>query len=193
DAGIHRPGGPGRAAGPPHRRSHRARARRRRDQGRRRTAMRTPRQHGQAMVEFMIITPVMLLLVFGALQFAFLYHAKTALNYATFQTAREGAVNNAHMAIMEAAFARNMAAIYTHDDTIDEVKGARDRIRQEIEDGYVYINVMNPTPDMFDTFGIDPDGDGDREIPSDNLMYRPLTREPISGVTVQDANLLKIW
>jgi hypothetical protein len=144
------------------------------------------------MVEFMIITPVMLLLVFGALQFAFLYHAKTALNYATFQTAREGAVNNAHMAIMEAAFARNMAAIYTHDDTIDEVKGARDRIRQEIEDGYVYINVMNPTPDMFDTFGIDPDGDGDREIPNDNLMYRPLTREPDSGLTVQDANLLKL-
>src|SRR5690606_39001347 len=61
-----------------------------------------------------------------------------------------------------------------------------------IEDGYVQIRVINPTPEMFDTFGIDPDGDGDREIPSDNLMYRPLTREPISGVTVQDANLLKI-
>lgn len=150
------------------------------------------RARGQSMVEFMIITPVMLLLVFGALQFAFLYHAKTALNYATFQTAREGAVNNAHMAIMENAFARNMAAIYTNDDTIDEVKEARDRIRQEIADGYVYIDVINPTSEMFDTFGVDPDGDGNREIPNDNLMYRPLTMEPMSGVTVQDANLLKL-
>jgi hypothetical protein len=144
------------------------------------------------MVEFIIVTPVMLLLVFGALQFAFLYHAKTALNYAAFQTAREGAVNHAHMAIMENAFARNMAAIYTNDDTVAEVIDARDRIRQEIAAGFVLIDVLNPTDEMFDVFGIDPDGDGSREIPNDNLMYRPLTREPLSDATVQDANLLKL-
>ena len=148
--------------------------------------------HGQSMVEFIIVTPVMLLLVFGALQFAFLYHAKTALNYAAFQTAREGAVNNAHMAIMENAFARNMAAIYANDDTIDEVKEARDRIRQEIAAGFVLIDVINPTDEMFNTFGVDLDGDGSREIPNDNLMYRPVTREPLSEATVQDANLLKL-
>jgi hypothetical protein len=147
---------------------------------------------GQSMVEFIIVTPVMLLLVFGALQFAFLYQAKTALNYAAFQTAREGAVNHAHMAIMENAFARNMAAIYTNDDTIAEVVEARDRIRQEIAAGFVLINVVNPTAEMFNVFGIDPDGDGNREIPNDNLMYRPLTREPLSNATVQDANLLKL-
>jgi hypothetical protein len=147
---------------------------------------------GQSMVEYIIVTPVMLLLVFGALQFAFLYHAKTALNYAAFQTAREGAVNHAHMAIMENAFARNMAAIYTNNDTVQEVKDARDRIRQEILAGYVLIDVINPTTEMFNVFGIDPDGDGSREIPNDNLMYRPLTREPMSNATVQDANLLKL-
>jgi len=150
------------------------------------------RCRGQSMVEFMIVTPVMLLLVFGSLQFAFLYQAKTALNYAAFQTAREGAVNHAHMAIMENAFARNMAAIYTHDDTVAEVVQARDRIRQEIAAGFVQIDVLNPTDKMFDVFGIDPDGDGAREIPNDNLMYRPLTREPDSNATVQDANLLKL-
>lgn len=149
------------------------------------------RCRGQSMVEFMIVTPVMLLLVFGTLQFAFLYQAKTALNYATFQTAREGAVNNAHMAIMEYAFARNMAAIYTHDDTVDELKQARDRIRTEIADGFVRIDVLNPTAEMFNSFGVD-DGSGDRFIPNDNLMYRPLDQEPLSGVSVQDANLLKL-
>ncbi|MBI2970018.1 MAG: pilus assembly protein [Gammaproteobacteria bacterium] len=142
------------------------------------------------MVEFIIITPVMLLLVFGALQFAFLYHAKTALNYAAFQTAREGAVNNAHMSIMELAFARNMAAIYTNDDTIAELQEARDRIRQEIEAGFVRIDVINPTFEMFNAFGVDQDGD--RVIPNDNLMYRPLDTEPVSSATVQDANLLKL-
>jgi hypothetical protein len=144
------------------------------------------------MVEFIIVTPVMLLLVFGTLQFAFLYHAKTALNYASFQTAREGAVNQAHMAIMENAFARNMAAIYTNDDNMTEVTDARDRIRQEIAAGFVRIEVINPTGDMFSAFGVDPDGDGTLEIPNDNLMYRPVTREPLSNATVQDANLLKL-
>jgi hypothetical protein len=145
------------------------------------------------MVEFMIVTPVMLLLVFGALQFAFLYHAKTALNYAAFQTAREGAVNHAYMAIMENAFARNMAAIYTNNDTVDEVTSARDRIRQEIEAGFVRIDIVNPTEQMFEVsaFGVNTP-DGDRVIPNDNLMYRPLTREPMSNATVQDANLLKL-
>lgn len=148
---------------------------------------------GQSMVEFMIVTPVMLLLVFGALQFAFLYHAKTALNYATFQTAREGAVNHAYMAIMENAFARNMAAIYTNDDTVAAVVAARDRIRQEITAGFVRIDIVNPTELMFEVaaFGVNTP-DGDRVIPNDNLMYRPLTREPMSNATVQDANLLKL-
>jgi len=150
------------------------------------------KSRGQAMVEFIIVTPVMLLLVFGALQFAFLYHAKTALNYATFQTAREGAVNHAHMAIMENAFARNMAAIYTNNDNLTELTQARDRIRKEIAAGFVFIDVVNPTDEMFNVFGIDPDGDGWDEIPNDNLMYRPVTREPISDATVQDANLLKL-
>lgn len=148
------------------------------------------RVSGQSMVEFIVITPVMLLLVFGALQFAFLFHAKTALNYATFQTAREGAVNNAHMSIMELAFARNMAAIYTHNDDLTELQNARDRIRQEIQAGFVQIQVVNPTFEMFNTFGVD---DGvDKVIPNDNLMYRPLDTEALSGSTVQDANLLKL-
>ena len=148
------------------------------------------RSRGQSMVEFIIITPVMLLLVFGALQFAFLYHAKTALNYAAFQTARDGAVNNAHMALMELAFARNMAAIYTNNDNLTELTEARDRIRDEIAAGFVQIAVLNPTAEMFAAFGID-DG-SDTVIPNDNLMYRPLDTEPLSGLTVQDANLLKL-
>ena len=52
---------------------------------------------GQAMVEFGIIVFVLLLLILGTLQFAFIYHAKIQLNYAAFETARAGALNNARM------------------------------------------------------------------------------------------------
>ena len=68
---------------------------------------------GQAMVEFTIIVMVFLTLIFGALQFALIYHAKTTLNYAAFETARAGSVNNARMWAMEFAFARAMAPLYT--------------------------------------------------------------------------------
>ena len=75
---------------------------------------------GQSMVEFIIVTPVILLLLFGGLQFALIYHAKTALNYATFEAARFGAVSNARMSEMENAFTRGMAAIHTHNPTPDD-------------------------------------------------------------------------
>ncbi len=140
---------------------------------------------GQGMVEFIIITPIILLLLFGALQFALIYHAKTALNYATFEAARFGAVSNGRMTEMENAFARSMAAIHTHDDTPEDVICAREIVRKEIENNFVSIQVLNPPKDAFDP----PVGDGD-VIPNDNLMYR--NSKTKAGLSIQDANLLKI-
>ncbi|MEQ8662106.1 MAG: TadE/TadG family type IV pilus assembly protein, partial [Gammaproteobacteria bacterium] len=71
------------------------------------------RMRGQAMVEFGVIIFVLLLLILGTLQFALIYHAKIQLNYAAFETARAGALNNARMWAMELAFARAMAPLYT--------------------------------------------------------------------------------
>lgn len=67
----------------------------------------------QAMVEFLIVLPVMLLLVMGILQFALIYQAKITLNYATFQAVRAGSINNASISAMNMAFASNMAPLYT--------------------------------------------------------------------------------
>jgi Flp pilus assembly protein TadG len=68
---------------------------------------------GQAMVEFLIVLPVMLLLVLGILQFALIYQAKITLNYAAFETARAGSLNNGNRDAMNLAFASNMAPLYT--------------------------------------------------------------------------------
>jgi len=146
---------------------------------------------GQSMVEFIIVTPVVLLLLFGALQFAFLYHAKTLLNYAAFEAARTGAVSNARMSEMENAFARSMAAIHTHNPTPDDVMCAREVVYKEIESGFVHIDVINPDPDS-NIFAELDDGSisGDLVIPNNNLMYR--SDVSTTGLTIQDANLLKI-
>ncbi len=146
---------------------------------------------GQSMVEFIIVTPIVLLLLFGGLQFAFLYHAKTLLNYAAFEAARTGAVSNARVSEMENAFARSMAAIHTHNPTSDDVMCAREIVYKEIESGFVRIKVINPDPDSNIFTELD-DGsvDGDLVIPNNNLMYRSAVST--TGLSIQDANLLKI-
>ncbi|MBL1141279.1 MAG: pilus assembly protein [Proteobacteria bacterium] len=146
------------------------------------------RHSGQSMVEFIIVTPIILLLLLGAFQFALIYHAKITLNYAAFETARTGAVANARMSEMENAFARAMAAIHTHDDTSDDVMCGREIVYQEIENNFVNIEIINPPAAAFDDNNLDPNGDD--TIPNDNLMYRNAISD--AGLTIQDANLLKI-
>ena len=143
------------------------------------------------MIEFLIVLPVLLMLVLGILQFAFIYQAKITMNYATFEAARAGSLNNAKMSEMETAFSSAMAALYTVSADKDSFTTARQRVRDEIEDEYVRISVINPSPDSFNDHGIT--ADGQVAIPNDNLMYRDAT--PVVGgsnQTLQDANLLKV-
>src|SRR6185503_18117343 len=56
-----------------------------------------PSQSGQAMVEYLIVFPSLLLVILGAVQFALLYHVKNTLQYATFAAARQGSLKNAQM------------------------------------------------------------------------------------------------
>jgi Flp pilus assembly protein TadG len=67
----------------------------------------------QAMVEFIIILPVMLTLILAIIQFALIYKAKITLNYATYETARAGTINNASLEDMHLAFSSSMAPLYT--------------------------------------------------------------------------------
>lgn len=159
------------------------------------------------MTEFIIITPVMFLLVFGVLQFALLFQAKTTLNYATFEAARAGALNNAQVMPMQNAFARAMAAMYYIDveatgvelgeqsGNVARTAEARNRVRTEIrgddDEGIpamAEFNIINPNEDTFTNHGVNENGKC--YIPNDNLMYRD---SQVRGeVNIQDANLLKL-
>lgn len=151
------------------------------------------REKGQSATEFIIVAPVIIMLIFGSFQFALLYRAKITLNYATFQAARAGALNNANRIMMENSLARHLAPLYTRSTTIGnnegEIMWARDRVRQEIIDGFVWVNVLNPDAAAFGS-SLALDIDGDKVIPNDNLMYR--SQLTTSGLTIQDANLLQI-
>ena len=169
---------------------------------------------GQAMVEFTIVLGVLLLLILGTLQFALIYHAKITLNYAAFETARAGTLNNARMWAMELAFARSLAPLYTTpylqmgasgctsnfalsgnepDNralTLFNVQCARQRVRDMIDNDLVRITLVNPSPESFAAHR----PLGEDYIPNDSLMYRSARlRGPAnSEQSIQDANLIKI-
>lgn len=142
------------------------------------------------MTEFLIVLPIMLMLLLGAVQFAFIYHAKTTLNYATIESAKAGSLENAQISAMENGFSRGLAPLFTHDDTVPAVNQARVFVRQEITDGHVKIERINPSKQSFDDFAISVSGI--TQIPNDNLMLRVAKVGSLSGQTIQDANLLKI-
>ncbi|HEC28369.1 MAG TPA: pilus assembly protein, partial [Gammaproteobacteria bacterium] len=53
------------------------------------------RMRGTSLTETLIILPVFLMLTLGALQTALIFEAKSSVNYATFMSARAGAVDHA--------------------------------------------------------------------------------------------------
>src|SRR5690606_18398474 len=146
-------------------------------------------QKAQAMVEFLIIIPVLILLIFGAVQAAFIYSTKNGLNYATFQAARIGAMNNAQYADMRRGLLRGMYPMFTQYPEEDRMK----RTAAEL-DTYLMLTRISPDSASFSAWAEphdDPLGDGEEAdaIPNDNLMYRSTQQSPLS---IQDANLLKI-
>jgi len=156
--------------------------------------------YGQAMVEFIIVIPVLILLIFGAVQIGFIYSAKTTLNYATFQSARLGAVNNATYSSLRRGLIRGIAPLYTSNASLTTVRtdidvginsGGTKRDAQSEVDAYIKITRISPSRKQFEASGFGVKNTYDiYEIPNDNLMYRPTDKK--DGASIQDANLLKI-
>ncbi len=148
-------------------------------------------QTGQSMVEFLIIFPILALLTLGLFQLALIYNAKTTLNYAVFNAARAGAVNHAEKTMIDLALYRGLAPLFTSIDgstsDVQELQIGRDKIREIHENGYICIERLSPGVSAFNDYGKGDDG----MIPNNNLMYRS-AQVGVSGVSIQDANLLKL-
>lgn len=153
--------------------------------------MKTQRERGQAIVEYIIIFPVLLLLVLGALQFALIYQAKFTLNYAAFMGARQGALKNGSMTSIKDGVAAGMTPLFMRPPQSDPQNPgigslAKARIISTIEifnPLTAKVEIISPTQVAFDALK------QGAELPNDNLMYRSGTGD---GMSIQDANLLKI-
>jgi Flp pilus assembly protein TadG len=148
------------------------------------------RSSGQAIVEYIIIFPVLLILIMGAIQIALIYQAKFTLNYATFMGARQGALKNANLNSIKDGVAAGLTPLFMRwsgSGTPGLVDLSKARVIATIE---VFnpmtadVRIISPTQAAFDALS-----GGGTEIPNDNLMYRSGDGD---GMSIQDANLLKV-
>ncbi len=149
---------------------------------------------GQAMVEYLIVFPLLVMLALGAVQFALLYQAKSTLNHATFMAARHGAVKNAKDTSIKDALAAGMTPLFTFSpDLAGLAKGRAIALIEVFNPMTMTVEIVNPTAAAATDFGQDDPADNTKRlIPNDSLMYRSTAPGGSSGISVQDANLLKI-
>jgi hypothetical protein len=149
------------------------------------------RARGTALTETLIILPIFLMLALGAMQFSFIYEAKSTLNYATFMAARAGAVDHAQQDSISLALARSLAPLYSPDKNAAGLVRTIARVRGELS-VFSQIRILNPTPEAFHDFAVRDPKTGQQEIPNEMLHVASTRVGGSSGVNIQDANLLKL-
>lgn len=157
---------------------------------RRRPGKQRPAHSGAAMVETLIALPVLLTIILGAVQFGLVYRAKATVNHAALQAARAGAVGNADLQGMQRGLASGLLPLYSPDERL--VGAIAEATRDVTLNSSVRI--LNPTREAFDDFSqnLPIDNRMQRAIPSDSLDRRPTTIGARSGLSIQDANLLRV-
>jgi hypothetical protein len=116
--------------------------------------------------------------------------SKTQLNYAAFESARSGSLNNARRWALNAGVVRGLAPIHPHGNSRQWLRWARSKVWDEIDAGRVEVQIVNSTQESSTRHGYFEDTDDGpiQIIPKDHLMYRDST----PSQSIQDTNLLKI-
>lgn len=150
---------------------------------------------GQGMTEFLVVVPLLLFFGFVTVQFVLLYQARSTLDVAVLEAAREGAVSHGSMRAMQAGLARGLAPLYARRADVAGVRSALAGGQRAASEASSMM-IVSPTAAMVRDFArprFYPDeGVAHDEIPNDTLMYRDTAHGAESDVNVQDANLLKL-
>lgn len=154
------------------------------------------RQRGAAMVEFVVIGPVITLLGLATMQSAMLFFAKNQVNHASFMAARAGATDHANLDSVQTAFTLALAPLFAKGTGAQDVAAAVASAGADLA-GSVRIELINPTKESFSDWN-DPDlqtvlkTGAQRVIPNSGQAFRNQDVRAASGQTIQDANLIKL-
>ena len=164
------------------------------------------RQRGASLVEMSVVMPTVLLLVLAIWQVATAFHAKSALNYATFEAARAGSVANASISSVQAAFQKAMLPYYGGGRTLSELADTAAKAAKDLDAAGLRIEILSPTQESFQDYNspalqakyktkdevIPNVGLEELSCPRDVSGCKSDPKSNASGQTLLDANLLKL-
>lgn len=150
---------------------------------------------GSAMIEFVVVGPILTLIGLALLQYGLLYFSKNHYNHASFMAARAGSTDHASRDTIEKAYAAALAPIYGGGTSAAAVAASAERSLSDIR-AHSLIELRNPTTESFDDFNVpalqQAVGNGKRVIPNSGQQARSSAVGARSGQSIQDANLLKL-
>lgn len=156
-------------------------------------------QRGVSIVEFLVVSPFLLLLGCTCIEFGFLMSAKNAMQYGVTQAARAGAVNYAKAGPIRTALGAGMVPFFGGGSNEAEILANSGKALLEVTGANGRLRMLNPSREDFDRWGRRvPDLESGRtnlEIPNDSLWLQEGIRSTVdatSGKTLLDANLLKL-
>lgn len=165
------------------------------------------RDGGATMVEFVIAGPIAILVILALIQVGMLMVAKQVVNAAVFEAARMGASEHAVKTEVVGALKRKLLPFYQNSTEHNDGKRLALAALKEAENIDLNVSLisgpkltvqrLSPPESAFQDFGIRVDNGSGKQvlaIPNDNLEYRLYDqfRGPRSGLTIQDANELRI-
>lgn len=144
-------------------------------------------------MEFSIVGLSIVLVGLFTLQLGLLYVAKTTLNYAVFEAARAGAVNNASMNAIREELGIRLAPLQGGDGSEKRALLAIAKSSLNLKDPLnTKVVILNPTKASFRDWSVKDPVSGKRFIPVNHLRHQTYAIGRHSGLSLRDANLLKL-
>ena len=149
------------------------------------------KQRGASIVELLVTMLALAPLVLGAIQAGFFFNAKSIVNNAVFEAGRAGSVENAQRAPMLTALSRNLMPLYGGGQDAASLAAAWTKAELDVRTiSLTTLDIISPSQQAFDEYGIEINDQ--LQIPNEHLAHKSHDRGDGSGVSLQDANVLKI-
>jgi hypothetical protein len=155
------------------------------------------RSNGAATVEFQIVALFALLpLCLGMLQLALLMAENHHIDHATFQAVRRTAMSQGDVDMARRAFAQTASVLFVDASSEVDRGNAAARVAAAYARAFAdqarfgRFRILNPDPDAQADFAIR--RGNARVIPNDGLEYRSGSPGARSGLTIQQANVLRL-
>lgn len=152
------------------------------------------KNRGHALVEWLIAVPVVLLIGLAILQWSLVWQARHSLEYAALKGARAAAMEHGHAAGLEQGLSEGLGPLWGLADQVSQ----KQELGKGLAAGWIAWRRMWPPSTVFADFAEaarDASGRpirGQREIPNDNLRFRPSTPGAASGLSLAQANQIEV-